>query len=106
MICRRRLPTIRRAVHIPTWHGQRTRQGLITGKEPMAEEPGRLQEPPSADDVDAVTSAVLAASSLLMTISARSLASVEERVTLQQFRMLVVLAGHGDLKLVSLADRL
>jgi DNA-binding MarR family transcriptional regulator len=72
----------------------------------MAEQAGHRQEPPSSDDVDAVTTAVLTASSLLMTISARSLASVEERVTLQQFRMLVVLAGHGDLKLVALADRL
>ena len=58
------------------------------------------------DDVDAVTSAVLTASRLLVAISARSLAAVEERVTLPQFRMLVVLASHGDTKLVVLAERL
>ena len=58
------------------------------------------------DDVDAVTSAVLTASRLLVAISARSLAAVEERVTLPQFRMLVVLASHGDTKLVTLAERL
>jgi DNA-binding MarR family transcriptional regulator len=61
---------------------------------------------PATDDVDAVTSAVLTASRLLVAISARSLAAVEERVTLPQFRMLVVLATHGEMKLVTLAGRL
>lgn len=58
------------------------------------------------DDVDAVTRAVLTASRLLVAVSARSLAAVEDRVTLPQFRLLVVLATHGDAKLVSLAERL
>lgn len=58
------------------------------------------------EDVDAVTSAVLTASRLLVAVSARSLATAEERVTLPQFRMLVVLASHGETKLVSLADAL
>ena len=62
-------------------------------------------EPPR-DDVDAVTSAVLTASRLLVAVSARSLTAVEEQVTLPQFRMLVVLATHGETKLVSLARRL
>lgn len=57
------------------------------------------------DDVQAVTSAVLTASRLLVAVSARSLAAVPERVTLPQFRMLVVLAG-GETKLVTLAERL
>ncbi|MCW2948912.1 MAG: transcriptional regulator [Actinoallomurus sp.] len=61
---------------------------------------------PGAADVDAVTSAVLTASRLLVAISARSLAAVEERVTLPQFRMLVMLATHGEMKLVTLAERL
>ena len=43
---------------------------------------------------------------LLVAISARSLAAVEEHVTLPQFRMLVVLATHGETKLVTLAGRL
>ncbi|MFF3322661.1 MarR family winged helix-turn-helix transcriptional regulator [Streptomyces sp. NPDC002889] len=58
------------------------------------------------DDVDAVTRAVLTASRLLVALSARSLASVEDRVTLHQFRLLVVLSTHGAAKLVLLAERL
>jgi DNA-binding MarR family transcriptional regulator len=59
-----------------------------------------------ADDVDAVTRAVLTASRLLVAVSARSLAAVEDRVTLPQFRLLVVLSTHGSAKLVVLAERL
>jgi DNA-binding MarR family transcriptional regulator len=58
------------------------------------------------DDVDAVTSAVLTASRLLVAVSARSLAAAEERVTLPQFRLLVVLDSHGEAKLVTLAEAL
>ncbi|MEU6181275.1 MarR family winged helix-turn-helix transcriptional regulator [Streptomyces coeruleorubidus] len=58
------------------------------------------------DDVDAVTRAVLTASRLLVAVSARSLAEVEERVTLPQFRMLVVLSTRGATKLVALAELL
>ncbi len=58
------------------------------------------------EDVDAVTSAVLTASRLLVAVSARSLAAAEEQVTLPQFRMLVVLASHGEAKLVTLAEAL
>ncbi|GAB3959880.1 MarR family transcriptional regulator [Actinoallomurus acanthiterrae] len=57
-------------------------------------------------DVDAVTSTVLTASRLLVAVSARSLASVQERVTLPQFRLLVVLARHEGTKLVTLATQL
>lgn len=53
-----------------------------------------------------MTSAVLTASRLLVAISARSLAAIEERVTLPQFRMLVVLATHGAMKLATLAGHL
>ncbi|MFJ5223806.1 MarR family winged helix-turn-helix transcriptional regulator [Streptomyces sp. NPDC088400] len=66
--------------------------------------------PPSsskgAAGVDAVAHAVLTASRLLVDVSARSLAAVAERVTLPQFRLLVVLATHGDAKLVEVAERL
>lgn len=65
---------------------------------------------PAADDVDedvdAVTSAVLTASRLLVAISARSLAAAEERVTLPQFRMLVVLASRRESNLAALAEAL
>jgi DNA-binding MarR family transcriptional regulator len=59
---------------------------------------------PHQDDVDAVTEAVLTASRLLVAVSARSLAAVDESITLPQFRMLVVLSGRGPLKVTSLAD--
>ncbi|SDL02960.1 MarR family winged helix-turn-helix transcriptional regulator [Streptomyces indicus] len=61
---------------------------------------------PGADDVEAVTRAVLTASRLLVAVSARSLAAFEDRVTVSQFRMLVVLSTQGPSKLVMLADRL
>ncbi|MZD05928.1 MarR family transcriptional regulator [Streptomyces sp. SID5785] len=58
------------------------------------------------DDVDAVTRAVLTASRVLVAVSARSIAEVEDRVTLPQFRMLVVLSSRGATKLVALAGLL
>lgn len=58
------------------------------------------------ESVTAVTAAVLTASRLLVAVSARSLAATEERVTLQQFRLLVVLASHGEAKLADLAGSL
>jgi DNA-binding MarR family transcriptional regulator len=58
------------------------------------------------DDVTALTSAVLTASRLLVAVSVRSLAAAEERVTLPQFRLLVLLDTHGETNLVTLADRL
>ncbi|WP_235882721.1 MarR family winged helix-turn-helix transcriptional regulator [Streptomyces apricus] len=64
---------------------------------------------PDADpvpDVDAVTRAVLTASRVLVAVSARSLAGVEERVTLPQVRMLMVLSTRGATKLVTLAELL
>ncbi|WP_406442391.1 MarR family transcriptional regulator [Streptomyces sp. NBC_00631] len=68
--------------------------------------PERENPAGAMDDVDAVTRAVLTASRLLVAVSARSLGEVEERVTLPQFRMLVVLATRGATKLVVLADLL
>ncbi|MFI9201205.1 MarR family winged helix-turn-helix transcriptional regulator [Streptomyces sp. NPDC053048] len=62
--------------------------------------------PQGPDDVAAVTRAVLTASRVLVAVSARSLAAVEDRVTLPQFRLLVVLSTHGPVKLVKLADLL
>jgi DNA-binding MarR family transcriptional regulator len=60
--------------------------------------------PEQANDLSAVISAVLTGTRMLVGIAARSLAAVEDRVTLPQFRMLVVLAWHGETKLVTLAD--
>lgn len=71
----------------------------------MPENPGAERDRPR-DDVDAVTSAVLTASRLLVAVSARSLAAAEDRVTLPQFRLLVVLSVHGAAKLVVLSELL
>lgn len=59
-----------------------------------------------AADVAELTSAFLTASRLLVAIAARSLAAAEERVTLRQFRMLVLLANRGETNLVTLAENL
>lgn len=57
-------------------------------------------------DVDNLVNAFLAASRVLMAVSARSIAAVEETVTLTQFRTLVVLERNGQLNLQKLADHL
>jgi DNA-binding MarR family transcriptional regulator len=60
----------------------------------------------NAEDLGAVISAVLTASRLLVAITARSLGAAQDRVTLPQLRMLVVLSAHGETKLVTMADLL
>lgn len=49
---------------------------------------------------------MLTASRLLVGISIRSIAAVEESVTVAQFRLLVILDTRGPLNLASLADHL
>lgn len=50
--------------------------------------------------------AVLSASRVLVAVAARSLAEVEEEVTLTQYRSLVVLASRGAQSVATLADAL
>ena len=57
-------------------------------------------------DADELVTAVLTASRALVGVSARSLADVEDAVTIAQFRMLVVLEGLGDTRLNQLAQRM
>jgi len=52
------------------------------------------------EELDAVTDAVLLASRALVAVASRSIASVDEAVTLPQFRALVVLDGHGGIRRV------
>lgn len=66
----------------------------------------KVADLPGATDVDAVTEAMLTASRLLVAVSARSVASVDDSITLPQFRLLVVLSSRGSLKLVTLAEHL
>jgi DNA-binding MarR family transcriptional regulator len=58
------------------------------------------------EDVDAVVDAVLTASRVLVAVSARSVASVDESITLPQLRALVLLASRGPLTISGLADQL
>ncbi|RCW40792.1 DNA-binding MarR family transcriptional regulator [Halopolyspora algeriensis] len=62
--------------------------------------------PPSGNEVDAITDAVLTASRLLVGVSAKSVAAVAGPISLPQFRLLVALSSRGPLKLVSLAELL
>ncbi|MFE1776654.1 MarR family winged helix-turn-helix transcriptional regulator [Streptomyces sp. NPDC059008] len=66
----------------------------------------RAEGSPDMGDVDAVTRAVLTASRVLVGVSARSLAAVEDKVTLPQFRLLVVLSVHGATNLSTVAELL
>ena len=55
---------------------------------------------------DGSTDAVLVASRALVAIAARSLAAVEDTVTLVQYRGLVLLASRGDMNVGTLANAL
>jgi DNA-binding MarR family transcriptional regulator len=57
-------------------------------------------------DIDEVVSAVLTASRALVAVSARSLAHVDESLTLPQFRSLVVMRTRGPINLNQLAEAL
>ncbi len=70
--------------------------------------PARSAAPGAAHDfaADEVVTAVLTASRLLVAVSARSLASVEESLTLPQFRMLIVLETRGPMNISRLGEHL
>lgn len=58
------------------------------------------------ESVDAITDALLTASRLLVAISARSIALVDETITIPQFRTLVILFHEGPINLATLASLL
>lgn len=58
------------------------------------------------EGIEALVTAVLTASRVLIGVSARSLAEVEDTVTLTQFRSLVVLDSHEKINLNTFADLL
>jgi DNA-binding MarR family transcriptional regulator len=74
--------------------------------QPGAGRPGADEAAVDGQGIDEMTTALLTASRLLVAISARSIAAVEETLTLPQFRMLVVLSSQGPSKLVALAEKL
>lgn len=57
-----------------------------------------------SSDTDEFVNALLVASRVLVGVSARSIADVEDTVTLPQFRTLVVLDGNGEITLQRLAE--
>jgi DNA-binding MarR family transcriptional regulator len=65
-------------------------------------QPG-VQPTAEAADVQELVTAVLTASRVLVSVSARSLAGVEHVVTLTQFRTLVILDANGELNLNGLS---
>lgn len=65
--------------------------------------PNRQDAP---EDLDQLVTALLTASRALVGVSARSVAEVEDTVTLSQFRTMVVLRAHGATRLNRLAARL
>src|SRR6185312_1136413 len=60
----------------------------------------------SAEDPERVVAALLTASRLLVAIAAKSLAAVEETLTLPQYRLLVILDSRGPSSLAGLAEAL
>ncbi len=66
----------------------------------------RRRKTADAADVQELVTAVLTASRVLVSVSARSLAGVEDVVTVTQFRTLVVMEAHGELNLNGLATLL
>lgn len=58
------------------------------------------------ESLDALTDSLLVASRLLLAISARSIADVEETITFAQFRTLVILSNEGPINLATLAQLL
>lgn len=68
---------------------------------------GRAAPTPSSEsDPQQVVDAVLGASRALVGVAARSLAGLEEDVTLAQYRMLVVLCSRGPQRVADLAQAL
>ena len=61
---------------------------------------------PAADRLDPIVDAVLTSSRVLVAVAARSLADLDEEVTLTQFRSLVVLASRGPQTMAALAEAL
>lgn len=58
------------------------------------------------DSVDVISDALITASRLLVAISARSIAEVDESITVPQFRVLVILSSRGPANLATLAGLL
>jgi DNA-binding MarR family transcriptional regulator len=59
-----------------------------------------------SESLDVITDALLTASRLLVSMSARSIAQVDDTITIAQFRTLVILSHRGPVNLATLANLL
>jgi DNA-binding MarR family transcriptional regulator len=59
-----------------------------------------------SESLDVITDALLTASRLLVSMSARSIAQVDDAITIAQFRTLVILSHRGPVNLATLANLL
>ncbi|MFI5783240.1 MarR family winged helix-turn-helix transcriptional regulator [Nocardia sp. NPDC051570] len=66
----------------------------------------RRRDAVAEESVDEITDALLTASRLLVALSARSIAHVDESITIPQFRALVLLSTRGPSKIAGLASSL
>ncbi|MBU3062493.1 MarR family transcriptional regulator [Nocardia sp. NEAU-G5] len=57
----------------------------------------------AVESADEITDALLTASRLLVALSARSLAQVDESITIAQFRTMMILSSRGPVKVAELA---
>lgn len=60
----------------------------------------------AGESVDAIADALITASRLLVSISARSIAEIDDSITIPQFRVLVILSSRGSTNLATLAGQL
>lgn len=58
---------------------------------------------PTDDSVDAITDSLLVVSRMLVAVSARSIADVDDTLTIPQFRTLVLLSNVGPMNVITLA---
>lgn len=65
-----------------------------------------MHDPPTDDDTDAMIHALLIVSRILMSVSERSIKSVDENMTVPQFRCLVSVGSKGPIHLSDLAIEL
>ncbi len=64
---------------------------------------GQARQHLAEESVDELTDALLTASRLLVALSARSIAHVDDTITIAQFRTLVILSTRGPSKIATLA---
>jgi DNA-binding MarR family transcriptional regulator len=86
--------------------GDAAGEGALNGEDALNSEDALDDERALDREAEEVTLAVMAASRLIVALSARALAAVDVSLTLPQLRSLVALHGVGPIKLVAMAATL